>query len=130
MPAPRRHNPPDALEQSNQAHPGKTGAPGAHPRRLRPARARPPKGTRISRASLTGPGGRRQAWREPRAGRMTCPGGAMSAPFMFATGIENSYPTIRGGQERVDEMEKCRHYDEWRRDFDCVEQLGIRFLRY
>lgn len=54
----------------------------------------------------------------------------MSAPFMFATGIENSHPTIRGGRERVDEMEKCRHYDEWRRDFDCVEELGIHFLRY
>ncbi|NJK32910.1 MAG: family 1 glycosylhydrolase [Deltaproteobacteria bacterium] len=54
----------------------------------------------------------------------------MSAPFMFATGIENSYPTIRGGRERVDEMEKCGHYDHWRRDFDCVGELGARFLRY
>src|SRR5205085_2736430 len=54
----------------------------------------------------------------------------MSAPFMFATGIENSYPTIRGGKARIDEMEKCGHYDQWRRDFDCVEELGIRFLRY
>ena len=54
----------------------------------------------------------------------------MSAPFMFATGIENSYPTIRGGRERVDEMEKCRHYDLWRTDFRRVQELGIRFLRY
>lgn len=55
----------------------------------------------------------------------------MTAPaFLFATGIENSYPTIRNGRERVDEMEKCGHYDKWRADFDCVEQLGIRFLRY
>jgi beta-glucosidase/6-phospho-beta-glucosidase/beta-galactosidase len=54
----------------------------------------------------------------------------MSAPFMFATGIENSYPTICGGKERVDEMEKCGHYDQWRRDFDCVEELQIHFLRY
>jgi beta-glucosidase len=30
--------------------------------------------------------------------------------FMFATGIENSYPTIQNGQVRVDEMEKCGHY--------------------
>ncbi|HEY3876755.1 MAG TPA: family 1 glycosylhydrolase [Candidatus Kapabacteria bacterium] len=50
--------------------------------------------------------------------------------FMFATGIENSYPTIRGGRERVDEMEKCRHYEMWRTDFDLVQELGIRFLRY
>jgi len=49
---------------------------------------------------------------------------------MFATGIENSYPTIRNGGRRIDEMEKCGHYQRWRDDFDCVQQLGIRFLRY
>jgi beta-glucosidase len=50
--------------------------------------------------------------------------------FMFATGIENSSPTIQGGRVRVDEMENCRHYDLWRTDFDRVEELGIRCLRY
>ena len=54
----------------------------------------------------------------------------MSAPFMFATGIENSCPTIRGGKTRIDQMEKCGHYDHWRRDLDCVQELGIHFLRY
>ncbi len=49
---------------------------------------------------------------------------------MFATGIENSYPTINGGRTRVDQMAKCRHYDLWRTDFALVEELGIRFLRY
>jgi len=49
-------------------------------------------------------------------------------PFMFATGIENSYPTV--GRRRVDEMEACHHYERWRDDFDCVEQLGVRVLRY
>jgi len=49
---------------------------------------------------------------------------------MFATGIENSYPTINGGKTRVDEMERCRHYDLWRTDFGKVCELGIRFLRY
>jgi len=49
--------------------------------------------------------------------------------FMFATGVENSCPTIEGGR-RVDEMEKCGHYRRWRDDFDCVQELGIRFLRY
>ena len=34
----------------------------------------------------------------------------MVPQFMFATGIEGSNPTIRGGSVRVDEMEKCRHY--------------------
>jgi beta-glucosidase/6-phospho-beta-glucosidase/beta-galactosidase len=50
--------------------------------------------------------------------------------FIFATGIENSIPTIQGGKVRMDEMEKCGHYRHWRRDFDLVQELGIRFLRY
>jgi beta-glucosidase/6-phospho-beta-glucosidase/beta-galactosidase len=50
--------------------------------------------------------------------------------FLFATGIENSYPTIRGGKVRMDQMEKCRHYDLWRRDFELVVELGIQHLRY
>ena len=49
---------------------------------------------------------------------------------MFATGIENSSPSIHQGRVRVDEMERCGHYDHWRTDFDKVEELGIRFLRY
>ena len=50
--------------------------------------------------------------------------------FIFATGIENSIPTIDGGRTRMDEMEKCGHYQNWKRDFDLVEALGIQFLRY
>lgn len=50
--------------------------------------------------------------------------------FMFATGVENSYPTIDGGRVRVDEMELCRHYDRWRDDFDRVDDLTIHHLRY
>ncbi|HEY0455766.1 MAG TPA: glycoside hydrolase family 1 protein, partial [Verrucomicrobiae bacterium] len=53
----------------------------------------------------------------------------MAPAFMFATGIENSYPTIAGGR-RVDEMAKCGHYEHWRNDFDLVQELGIGFLRY
>jgi beta-glucosidase/6-phospho-beta-glucosidase/beta-galactosidase len=49
---------------------------------------------------------------------------------MFATGIENSIPTIGNGKIRVDEMEKCGHYKHWRTDFDLVQELGIRILRY
>jgi len=49
---------------------------------------------------------------------------------MFATGIENSYPTINGGRTRIDQMAKCRHYEMWRTDFDLLEELGIQFLRY
>ena len=54
----------------------------------------------------------------------------MTPAFIFATGIENSNPTIGNGRERVDEMEKCGHYARWREDFDCTDSLGIRFLRY
>ncbi|MDB6067435.1 MAG: glycosyl hydrolase family protein [Pedosphaera sp.] len=54
----------------------------------------------------------------------------MMAAFMFATGIENSSPTIKGGRVRVDEMARCGHYDLWRVDFDKVQELGIKFLRY
>jgi beta-glucosidase/6-phospho-beta-glucosidase/beta-galactosidase len=49
---------------------------------------------------------------------------------MFATGIENSVPTINGGKTRVDELEKCGFYKHWQTDFALVEDLGIRFLRY
>ncbi len=55
----------------------------------------------------------------------------MASPyFIFATGIENSYPTIDGGRTRVDEMESCRHYEMWRKDFDLVEELDVCYLRY
>lgn len=48
---------------------------------------------------------------------------------MFASGIENSYPTIAGGR-RIDQMEKCGHYQHWEEDFQLVQDLGIRFLRW
>jgi beta-glucosidase/6-phospho-beta-glucosidase/beta-galactosidase len=51
---------------------------------------------------------------------------------MFATGIENSYPTIewKGQTIRRDEMEECGHYKRWRDDFELTRQMGIEFLRY
>src|SRR5215204_1931209 len=36
--------------------------------------------------------------------------------FLFATGIENSYPTIANGK-RIDQMDKCGHYARWEDDF-------------
>ena len=52
--------------------------------------------------------------------------------FIFATGIECSYPTIETpqGRKRVDEMEKCFHYQRWDEDLELTCDLGIRFLRY
>jgi beta-glucosidase len=49
---------------------------------------------------------------------------------MFATGVENSNPTIHGGRTHVDQMASCRHYERWRDDFALVEEMGIGFLRY
>src|SRR4051794_12320804 len=49
--------------------------------------------------------------------------------FMFATGIENSYPTIGGGV-RIDQMEKCGHYQRWEEDLTLVHSLGIHYLRW
>ena len=56
----------------------------------------------------------------------------MRNKFMFATGIENSYPTIieNGKKIRIDEMEKAGHYKCWREDFQLVKEMGIEFLRY
>ncbi|MFD1468584.1 family 1 glycosylhydrolase [Hymenobacter caeli] len=53
-----------------------------------------------------------------------------SSQFLFATGIENSNPTIQNGTVRVDELEKCGHYKFWQKDFELVQELGIGFLRY
>src|SRR4051812_6352874 len=54
----------------------------------------------------------------------------MASSFMFATGIENSYPTIKNGTHRVDQMELCNHYRLWKKDFELVENLELQFLRY
>jgi beta-glucosidase len=50
--------------------------------------------------------------------------------FMFATGIENSYPTIQNGSVRIDELETGGHYKHWETDFALLRDLDIRFLRY
>src|SRR5256885_838630 len=52
------------------------------------------------------------------------------AEFMFATGIECSYPTIEGGRWRIDQLQETRHYEYWRRDLELVRELGLRYLRY
>ena len=59
--------------------------------------------------------------------------GANNQNFIFSTGIENSYPVITGrdGQrKRIDQMEKCGHYEHWREDFRLVRELGLDHLRY
>lgn len=52
---------------------------------------------------------------------------------MFATGIECSYPTVpdgNGGRRRVDELEKCGHYGNWKQDFQLVKEMGLDYLRF
>src|SRR5688572_10708553 len=53
----------------------------------------------------------------------------MHLPFLFSTGIENSYPVLPNGR-RIDQMEKCGRYDRWREDFGLVREMGVRALRY
>jgi beta-glucosidase/6-phospho-beta-glucosidase/beta-galactosidase len=79
------------------------------------------------------PEGAGRGWRAcPPAAKtkLESQGEGIIANFMFATGIENSIPTINNGRTRVDQMDACGHYDHWRTDFDCVEEIGIQYLRY
>src|SRR6266511_4350102 len=53
--------------------------------------------------------------------------------FIFCTGVEGSYPTIKNKQGRTirrDGMRMSNHYRRWREDFELVKELGITFLRY
>jgi beta-glucosidase/6-phospho-beta-glucosidase/beta-galactosidase len=50
--------------------------------------------------------------------------------FMFATGIECSYPTIDNGKIRRDQLEECGHYKYWKKDLQLVKDLGLKVLRY
>jgi len=54
----------------------------------------------------------------------------MKPIFLFATGIENSIPTVNGGRLRMDELEKCGHYQHWQTDLSLVKELGVEYLRY
>jgi beta-glucosidase/6-phospho-beta-glucosidase/beta-galactosidase len=50
--------------------------------------------------------------------------------FIFATGIECSYPTIEGGRWRRDPMAATGHYRHWRRDFELAAEIGVSHIRY
>jgi beta-glucosidase/6-phospho-beta-glucosidase/beta-galactosidase len=54
------------------------------------------------------------------------------ARFIFASGIECSYPVIETpqGPVRRDQMAECGHYKRWREDFELTLALGCRHLRY
>ena len=48
--------------------------------------------------------------------------------FMFATGVECSYPRTAAG--RRDLLAECGHYDRYRQDLALVRELGLKVLRY
>ena len=50
-------------------------------------------------------------------------------PFLLATGVESSCPTIAGGA-RIDQMDRCGHYARWEEDFALVRESGLNALRY
>jgi beta-glucosidase/6-phospho-beta-glucosidase/beta-galactosidase len=50
--------------------------------------------------------------------------------FIFATGIECSYPTGDHGRWRRDEMAATRHYDRWGQDFELAREVGVTHIRY
>ena len=52
------------------------------------------------------------------------------ASFMFATGIEGSYPTIENGRWRRDQMLSTWHYQRWQEDFELAREIGVSHLRY
>ena len=57
----------------------------------------------------------------------------LSSRFVFATGIECSYPTVSdvaGRRVRVDQLEQTFHYHYWQQDLALVRELGLRWLRY
>ncbi|MEP6925702.1 MAG: family 1 glycosylhydrolase [Pyrinomonadaceae bacterium] len=50
--------------------------------------------------------------------------------FMFATGIECSYPTIKNGTIRRDLLEECGHYERFEEDLHLIKDLGLKVVRY
>jgi beta-glucosidase/6-phospho-beta-glucosidase/beta-galactosidase len=70
----------------------------------------------------------------PPVSRVARPSGARrnegSTAFLFATGIECSYPTIENGRWRRDEMASTRHYEYWQRDLELARQIGVTHIRY
>src|SRR3954468_9255529 len=71
--------------------------------------------------------------RNPRRTQAMSRDPACFPTFLFATGIEGSYPKIAlpdGSLKRIDGFAKSGHYDRWREDFALVKELGIDYLRY
>jgi beta-glucosidase/6-phospho-beta-glucosidase/beta-galactosidase len=50
--------------------------------------------------------------------------------FIFATGIECSYPIIENGKWRRDEMAATHHYELWPKDFELAREVEVTHIRY
>jgi beta-glucosidase/6-phospho-beta-glucosidase/beta-galactosidase len=75
--------------------------------------------------------GHRPAPPPPRRGNATAPKrNEGSAGFMFATGVECSYPTVENGCWRRDEMESTDHYQLWQKDLELAREIGVTHIRY
>lgn len=77
----------------------------------------------------------REATRPPRFAAATAAVAKTVRPrqedgFIFATGVECSYPTLEGGSRRLDQMEATGHYKHWRRDLELTVEVGATHLRY
>lgn len=53
-----------------------------------------------------------------------------SGNFMFATGIECSYPTIENGKVRRDLLAECKHYERFEEDLHLIRDMGLKVVRY
>src|SRR4030081_3462240 len=49
--------------------------------------------------------------------------------FVFATGLDCSYPVVQGSLRR-DMLEETGHYRCWQQDLALVKELGATYLRY
>src|SRR5688572_24552423 len=52
------------------------------------------------------------------------------AAFIFASGVECSYPTLEGRRWRRDLMESTGHYRHWLQDIELTVEVGLSHLRY
>jgi beta-glucosidase/6-phospho-beta-glucosidase/beta-galactosidase len=74
--------------------------------------------------------GRAVRMRSQGAGHRSSKPARPATGFLFATGIECSYPTIEGGRWRCDQMEATGHYRHWRDDLALCQETGVTHLRY
>src|SRR5215216_3897764 len=55
----------------------------------------------------------------------------MDTPFLWATGIENTFiPQARPSLRALDEYKLTQHYKLWRSDFDLVAETGVQAVRW